>query len=96
MTSTTALLLLLGTALGLAGQVAAAPPLPRGVSPADAHLYSASPFFCPGLTGLLPIPPARLNDGYCDCVDGSDEPGALGGWVRERKLRPTPLVVRCE
>jgi protein kinase C substrate 80K-H len=72
------LALLAGLALATTTAVAAPPP-PRGVDPADAHLYAAAPFFCPGLTGLVPVPPARINDGYCDCVDGSDEPGALRG-----------------
>jgi protein kinase C substrate 80K-H len=66
------LALLAGLALSATASGAAPP---RGVSPGDAHLYAATPFFCPSLTGLLPVPPARINDGYCDCVDGSDEPG---------------------
>ena len=75
------LLALAGLAAALVGASTAAPRPPRGVAPADAHLYAAAPFFCPGLAGLLPVPPARINDGYCDCVDGSDEPGASEGVV---------------
>ncbi|KAJ2558099.1 hypothetical protein EV175_000962 [Coemansia sp. RSA 1933] len=48
----------------------------RGVDPALAHLYkpnSAGNFIC--LDGAQEIPFERVNDDYCDCADGSDEPG---------------------
>ena len=49
--------------------------LPRGVSPADASLYipSEGKFHC--LDGLKTVSFSRVNDDYCDCYDGSDEPG---------------------
>lgn len=47
--------------------------LPRGASPADASLYTGSDFTC--RDGSKTIPFSRVNDDYCDCEDGSDEPG---------------------
>ncbi|KAI8103292.1 hypothetical protein M9435_004631 [Picochlorum sp. BPE23] len=51
--------------------------LPRGVSPEDAALYrqgaSHGKFTCKD--GSVTIPFNRVNDDYCDCADGSDEPG---------------------
>ncbi len=49
----------------------------RGLSPEDQHLDSYDPekewFTC--LDGSATIPMGWVNDGYCDCADGSDEPG---------------------
>lgn len=42
----------------------------RGVAPSDLAKYSAGAFTC--LSGSNP---AIVNDDFCDCVDGSDEPG---------------------
>ncbi|KAK3825906.1 MAG: glucosidase II beta subunit-like-domain-containing protein [Benniella sp.] len=50
--------------------------VPRGVSPSSAHLYvpdKASQWRC--LDGSKTIPFSAVNDDYCDCKDGSDEPG---------------------
>lgn len=47
---------------------------PRGVSLSNHHFYEASkPFTC--LDGSATIAFAWVNDDYCDCRDGSDEPG---------------------
>lgn len=47
---------------------------PRGVSLTNHHFYDESkPFTC--LDGLATIPFDQVNDDYCDCKDGSDEPG---------------------
>lgn len=47
---------------------------PRGVSLSNRHFYDESkPFTC--LDGSGTIPFDRVNDDYCDCSDGSDEPG---------------------
>lgn len=49
-------------------------PRPRGVSLAKASLYSPTKdFTC--FDGTVTIPFNYVNDDYCDCFDGSDEPG---------------------
>ncbi|GLV31584.1 Glucosidase 2 beta subunit [Carabus blaptoides fortunei] len=49
-------------------------PRPRGVPLSRAPLYAAGKeFVC--LDGSLTIPFLQVNDNYCDCPDGSDEPG---------------------
>nr|XP_056715868.1 glucosidase 2 subunit beta [Euleptes europaea] len=47
---------------------------PRGVSLTNRLFYDDSkPFTC--LDGSATVPYDRVNDDYCDCRDGSDEPG---------------------
>ncbi|CAG4945211.1 unnamed protein product [Colias eurytheme] len=49
-------------------------PRPRGVSLSKASLYSPTKdFTC--FDGTNTIPFSYVNDDYCDCFDGSDEPG---------------------
>ncbi|XP_011501518.1 PREDICTED: glucosidase 2 subunit beta [Ceratosolen solmsi marchali] len=49
-------------------------PRVRGVPVSKSSLYSPDrDFEC--LDGSLQLPYSRLNDDYCDCGDGSDEPG---------------------
>ncbi|KAJ0177834.1 hypothetical protein K1T71_006707 [Dendrolimus kikuchii] len=49
-------------------------PRPRGVSLSKASLYSPTKdFTC--FDGTATIPFSYVNDDYCDCFDGSDEPG---------------------
>ncbi|CAZ79659.1 unnamed protein product [Tuber melanosporum] len=66
------ILLLLSSA-----SIATASSSPRGVSPEDANLYTScgeKTFTC--LTNPhVTIPYENVNDDYCDCPDGSDEPG---------------------
>ncbi len=55
----------------------------RGVDPASIHLYAnlgaKKHFTC--LDGSATIPVGNINDDYCDCLDGSDEPGIWGGYT---------------
>lgn len=45
----------------------------RGLNPAQKAHYAADPFVCDG--GKTKLYPPQVNDEYCDCEDGSDEPG---------------------
>ncbi|KAJ3448188.1 glucosidase 2 subunit beta [Anaeramoeba flamelloides] len=48
--------------------------LPRGVSPENRHLYLNKPTFtCHDQSKTIKF--SYVNDNYCDCEDGSDEPG---------------------
>ncbi|WVQ82852.1 hypothetical protein IAT38_004987 [Cryptococcus sp. DSM 104549] len=73
-------LLVLSPGTALAGATAdTKPSIPsqiRGLNPALYDRYEASAsgtFTC--LDGSLTIPFSAINDDYCDCPDGSDEPG---------------------
>ena len=50
----------------------------RGLNPALAKFYDASQetFTCLDRSRKLPF--SLVNDNYCDCLDGSDEPGYPG------------------
>jgi hypothetical protein len=62
-------------ALAVLVGVAAADEAPavRGVAPSAWHLYAGTHFAC--RDGRSTLPRARVNDDFCDCADGSDEPG---------------------
>lgn len=56
------------------GFVACEIPRPRGVALSEAGLYApGETFTC--LDGQLTIKFTQVNDDFCDCADGSDEPG---------------------
>ena len=65
---------LLLVSLSCASQVSAGL---RGLDPAQESLYSqaqtSGTYRC--LDGSKSVPASALNDNYCDCPDGSDEPG---------------------
>ena len=54
-------------------EAAEPPAVPRGVRPEVAALYQLPEFTC--LRSGEVLPRARVNDDYCDCADGTDEPG---------------------
>ena len=49
------------------------PDIPAGVRPEVAALYQRSEFTCLRSGEVMPL--SRVNDDYCDCADGTDEPG---------------------
>lgn len=59
----------------------------------DHHFYDESkPFTC--LDGTATIPFDQVNDDYCDCKDGSDEPGELSRLFFEPAKSRCPLRTR--
>eukprot|EP00013_Stygamoeba_regulata_P009039 CAMPEP_0177688154 /NCGR_PEP_ID=MMETSP0447-20121125/34511_1 /TAXON_ID=0 /ORGANISM="Stygamoeba regulata, Strain BSH-02190019" /LENGTH=298 /DNA_ID=CAMNT_0019198445 /DNA_START=15 /DNA_END=908 /DNA_ORIENTATION=- len=64
---------LAGPALLLCLVLRVACALPTGLHPEDADLLVGRSFKC--RDGQKTIPLKLVNDDYCDCVDGSDEPG---------------------
>lgn len=51
-------------------------PQTRGVHPSLLSKYEPKGTAWTCLDGVKTIPWAAVNDDYCDCPDGSDEPGA--------------------
>ncbi|GAA0172751.1 hypothetical protein LIER_41393 [Lithospermum erythrorhizon] len=47
--------------------------LPRGIHPLDEKYYEADVIKCKD--GSKDFSKERLNDDFCDCPDGTDEPG---------------------
>ncbi|KAF2153319.1 hypothetical protein K461DRAFT_267913 [Myriangium duriaei CBS 260.36] len=67
-----------GHLLCLAASIATAasePSRPRGVGPEFAKFYKDSETFTCISNPSIKIPFSRVNDDFCDCPDGSDEPG---------------------
>ena len=66
----------------------------RGVDPEFASRYAGDAFTC--LDGLLTVQLDAVNDDYCDCFDGSDEPGTAACsngtfYCHNRGFRPQNL-----
>lgn len=70
----------------------------RGVSPANAGQYRRAishrknTFTCFDKSKTIPL--ERVNDGYCDCPDGSDEPGTNACGTGEFYCRNTGSVAK--
>jgi hypothetical protein len=45
----------------------------RGIAPADLIIYTQPKFTCDD--GAVIIDKSAINDNFCDCDDGKDEPG---------------------
>ncbi|MCJ1311774.1 hypothetical protein MMC25_005447 [Agyrium rufum] len=48
---------------------------PRGVGPEFGKYYKSTDFFTCITSPSIKIPISHINDDFCDCPDGSDEPG---------------------
>jgi hypothetical protein len=84
-TALLAIVALAAVALATAGSVdseggGAATKVPRGVDPSAAGAYQSAVFTCDG--GATVVDAGKINDEYCDCKDGTDEPGAWRAGVR--------------
>ncbi|KAF2115904.1 glucosidase 2 subunit beta precursor [Lophiotrema nucula] len=61
--------------LSTTADAASEAPRPRGVGPEFAKFYKDTEAFTCISNPTIKLDIARLNDDYCDCPDGSDEPG---------------------
>ena len=66
--------LLIGAAV-LRPAAVAAMKVPRGMDPASTTAYTGAGGLFTCLDQSRQIPFSLVNDDYCDCPDGSDEPG---------------------
>ena len=67
----------------------------RGVPPSLHSVYDASSDAFKCLDGSKSLPWSRINDNYCDCVDGSDEPGKREHNFLVRQLAARTLTFDC-
>ncbi|KAJ9662561.1 hypothetical protein H2201_006049 [Coniosporium apollinis] len=81
--------LLLSPAIG-AVLAASEPPRPRGVGPEFAKFYKSPDTFTCISAPSIHIPITQLNDDYCDCPDGSDEPGTSACSFLSQLSPPSP------
>ncbi|ERT01102.1 hypothetical protein HMPREF1624_02341 [Sporothrix schenckii ATCC 58251] len=71
--------------------VAIAASLPRGVSPEFAKFYEAKSKFTCITNPSIVVDIVQVNDGSCDCPDGSDEPGTAACAYLDPLSPPQPL-----
>lgn len=65
--------------------------LPRGVSPDHASYYQDSTKFVCIYNPSISLSTTQVNDDYCDCPDGSDEPGTSA--CSHISPRSPPLII---
>ncbi|TVY45421.1 Glucosidase 2 subunit beta [Lachnellula occidentalis] len=65
---------------------------PRGVGPEFAKFYKSSDSFACISNPSITLSPSQINDDYCDCPDGSDEPGTSACTYISTLSPPQPLT----
>ncbi|EPE03874.1 glucosidase 2 subunit beta [Ophiostoma piceae UAMH 11346] len=83
--------LLLAGAFASSSVVVAAASLPRGVGPEFAKYYDPKTKFTCISNPSISLDFSQINDGTCDCPDGSDEPGTAACSFIDRLSPPQPL-----
>ncbi|CZR61230.1 related to alpha glucosidase II beta subunit [Phialocephala subalpina] len=64
---------------------------PRGVSPEFAKFYKDTESFTCISNPSIKLKPEQINDEYCDCPDGSDEPGTAACTYLSSLSPPQPI-----
>ncbi|KAG4424891.1 hypothetical protein IFR04_002051 [Cadophora malorum] len=65
---------------------------PRGVSPEFAKFYKSTDSFSCISNPEIKLSPSQVNDEYCDCPDGSDEPGTAACTYISDLSPPQPVA----
>ncbi|PMD55811.1 protein kinase-like protein C substrate [Hyaloscypha bicolor E] len=65
---------------------------PRGVGPEFAKFYKAADSFTCISNPSIKLDISKVNDDYCDCPDGSDEPGTAACTYLSALSPPQPIV----
>ncbi|KAH8809818.1 protein kinase-like protein C substrate [Hyaloscypha sp. PMI_1271] len=65
---------------------------PRGVGPEFAKFYKAADGFTCISNPSIKLDLSKVNDDYCDCPDGSDEPGTAACTYLSALSPPQPIV----
>ncbi|KAK2626867.1 hypothetical protein QTJ16_004042 [Diplocarpon rosae] len=65
---------------------------PRGVSPDFAKFYKSADSFSCISNPEIKLSPSQVNDDYCDCPDGSDEPGTAACTFISDLSPPQPVA----
>ncbi|KUJ20730.1 putative glucosidase 2 subunit beta [Mollisia scopiformis] len=73
------------------GILAAESSRPRGVSPEFAKFYKDPNVFTCISNPSITLTPSQINDEYCDCPDGSDEPGTAACTYLSALSPPQPI-----
>ncbi|RDL41865.1 uncharacterized protein BP5553_01844 [Venustampulla echinocandica] len=74
-----------------ASVLASASPRPRGVGPEFAKFYKSPDSFTCISQPSIKLSASQVNDDYCDCPDGSDEPGTAACTFLSPLSPPQPL-----